>query len=114
MKTILAILFLCASIFGQSQPATDTPDPAFPLTLSVTMAQRRNQNGFTVTHITGYLSDDPEKKEMHMECDAAIFARGPHPGVPNTYPARRGKAHQIKFESRDIGSDKLHEHTCKY
>jgi hypothetical protein len=78
------------------------------------MAQRRNQNGFTITHITGYLSDDPEKKEMHMECDAAIFARGPHPGEPNTYPARRGKPHQIKFESRDIGSDKLHEHTCKY
>jgi hypothetical protein len=114
MKTTLAVLFFCVSLFGQSQPAADAPDPAFPLTLSVTMAQRGTQNGFTITHITGYLSDDPDKTQMHMECDAAIFARGPHEGVPNTYPARRAKPHQIKIESREIGSDKIHEHTCKY
>lgn len=114
MKTVLAVLFFCSSLYGQSQPATDTPDPAFPLTLSVTMAQRMERNGFTITHITGYLSDDPEKKQMHMECDAAIFARGPHQGEPNTYPARRAKPHQLKIQAREIGSDKVHEHTCKY
>ncbi len=114
MKTVLASLFFCVALFGQSEPASVSPDPAFPLVLSVTMAQRRGQNGFTITHITGYLSDDPDKKEMHMECDAAIFARGSHQGVPNMYPARRGKPHQIKIQSREIGSDKLHEHTCKY
>jgi hypothetical protein len=114
MKTTLAILVFCVSLFGQAQPATNAPDPAFPLTLSVTMAQRRTQNGYTTTHITGYLSDDPDKTQMHMECDAVIFARGPHEGQPNTYPARRSKPHQIEIEAREIGSDKAHKRTCKY
>jgi len=32
----------------------------------------------------------------------------------NVYSAREKKPYQIKSEWREIGSDKMHEATCKY
>lgn len=72
------------------------------------------QGAYTTTHIIGYLSDDPQRTQLHMECDAGIFSRGPD-GKANTYAARySGKSHQIKIQTREMGTDKIREHTCKY
>ena len=77
-------------------------------------AQRTNHGGYTTTDIIGYLSDDPRQTQLHMVCDVGIFSRGPD-GKANTYPARySGKSHQLKIAAREIGSDKVHESTCKY
>ena len=66
------------------------------------------------THIVGILSDDPQQTQLHMVCDGGIFSRGPD-GKANTYPARyAGKSHQIKIQTREMGSDKIHEYKCKY
>jgi cyanophycinase len=86
----------------------------YPLTLTVISAQRTTRGGYTTTDIVGYLSDDPRQTQLHMVCDAGIFSRGPD-GKANTYPARySGKSHQLKIAAREIGSDKVHESTCKY
>jgi cyanophycinase len=97
-----------AAATGESQTSK------YPLILTVISAQRANRRGYTTTYIVGYLSDDPQKTQLHMVCDAGIFSRGPD-GKANTYPARySGKSHQIKIAAREIGSDKVHESTCKY
>jgi cyanophycinase len=104
--------------------ARNTPAPAaatgnsqaskYPVVLTVISAERTNHNGYTTTDIVGYLSDDPRKAQLHMVCDAGIFSRGPD-GKANTYPARySGKSHQLKIGAREVGSDKVHEFTCKY
>ncbi len=102
--------------------ARNTPAPAtgesqankYPVTLTVISAQRTNHGGYTTTDIVGYLSDDPRQTQLHMVCDAGIFSRGPD-GKANTYPARySGKSHQLKIAAREIGSDKVHESTCKF
>jgi hypothetical protein len=110
MRTILAILFLCVSLFGQSSPERDK----YPITLYVTRATRSSNNGFMTTRIMGYLSDDPQKRQMHMTCDAGIFSLGPDGQPGNPYPARYNKSHEIKIATHDQGSDKIHENTCKY
>jgi cyanophycinase len=98
-------------------PAAATGDSQankYPVVLTVISAERTNHNGYTTTDIVGYLSDDPRKTQLHMVCDAGIFSRGPD-GKANTYPARySGKSHQLKIGAREIGSDKVHESTCKY
>ncbi len=104
--------------------ARNTPAPAaatgesqankYPVVLTVISAQRTNRGGYTTTDIIGYLSDDPRQTQLHMVCDVGIFSRGPD-GKANTYPARySGKSHQLKIAAREIGSDKVHESTCKY
>jgi hypothetical protein len=104
--------------------ARNTPAPAaatgdsqaskYPVVLTVISAERTNRNGYTTTDIVGYLSDDLRKTQLHMVCDAGIFSRGPD-GKANTYPARySGKSHQLKIGAREVGSDKVHEFTCKY
>jgi cyanophycinase len=109
---------------GAESLARNIPAPAaatgesqtnkYPVVLTVTSAQRTNHGGYTTTEIIGYLSDDPRQTQLHMVCDAGIFSRGSD-GKPNTYPARySGKSHQIKVGAREIGSDKVHELTCKY
>jgi cyanophycinase len=110
---------------GSAEPlARNIPAPAaangesqankYPLALTVISAQRATRGAYTTTDIVGYLSDDPRQTQLHMVCDAGIFSRGPD-GKANTYPARySGKSHQIKIAAREIGSDKVHESTCKY
>ena len=112
MRTTLSILLFCTSLFGQPQPL---PDHEYPLTLSVTRAQRSNRGGYVTTQIIGSLSDDPEQKQLHMTCDVGIFSIGPDGKVGNKYPARHGdKSNEIKIATREQGSDKIHEHTCKF
>jgi cyanophycinase len=97
-----------AAVTGESQANK------YPVALTVVSAQRTNHGGYTTTEIVGYLSDDPRQTQLHMVCDAGILSRGPD-GKPNTYPARyNGKSHQLKIQTREIGSDKVHEFTCKY
>jgi cyanophycinase len=109
---------------GAESLARNIPAPAaatgesqankYPVALTVISAQRTNHGGYTTTEIIGYLSDDPRQTQLHMVCDAGIFSRGPD-GKANTYPARySGKSHQLKIQTREIGSGKVHEFTCKY
>jgi hypothetical protein len=112
MRRTLAFLFLCTSLFGQPLPL---PQHDYPLTLRVTRAIRSNHNGYVTTEIIGALSDDPQHKQLHMTCDVGIFSIGPDGKVGNEYPARHGnKSNEIKIGTREQGSDKIKEHTCKY
>jgi hypothetical protein len=108
----IVLLLLCTSLFGQPQPR---PQHDYPLTLSVTRAKRLNHNGYVTTEAIGSLSDDPQHKQLHMTCDVGVFSIGPDGKVGNEYPARHGnKSNEIKIATREQGSDKTHEHTCKY
>jgi hypothetical protein len=112
MRTVLSFLLFGASLLGQPLPL---PDHDYPLTLNVTRAKRFNHNGYVTTEIIGSLSDDPEHKQLHMTCDVGIFSIGPDGKVGNQYPARHGsKSNEIKIAAREQGSDKVHEHTCKF
>src|SRR6266852_3848226 len=112
MRMTISILLFGASLLGQPQPL---PDHDYPLTLSVTRATRHNHGGYMTTEVMGSLSDDPEHKQLHMTCDVGIFSIGPDGQVGNKYPARRGnKSNEIKIATREQGSDKVHEHTCKF
>jgi cyanophycinase len=86
----------------------------YPLTLTVTSAQRRSHNGEMSTNGTGLLTwtGDPGKpaQRITFECDTGVFSRA----GSNVYPARSIKPYQIKIESREMGSDKVLEATCKY
>ncbi len=86
----------------------------YPLTLTVTSALRHVSNSGTTTTGVGVLTskDDPRKppQRINFECDAGVFSRTGN----NTYPARVTKPFQIKIEWREMGSDKVHESTCKY
>jgi hypothetical protein len=114
VKVVCAVVLLSAALLAQSQSLPEPSQSPYPLVLTVLSAQRTNQRGYTTTHITGYLSDDPQQTQWHMVCDAGIFSRGPN-GQANTYPARySGKSHQVKIQTREMGSDKVHEYTCKY
>lgn len=116
MKTLLAIvLFFSSNAFAQqftSQPDRDDNDK-YPLTLTVTSAKRYNHSGYITTEIIGWLSDDPQRQQLHMTCDVGIFSIGPD-GKANKYLARHDKSHQIKIGTREMGKDKIREHTCKY
>lgn len=113
MKTIVAILLFAGTLLAQSQSMPE-PGGAYPLVLTVISAQRSARGGEMTTHIVGILSDDPQQTQLHMVCDGGIFSRGPD-GKANTYPARyAGKSHQIKIQTREMGSDKIHEYKCKY
>ena len=112
MKTTLAVLLLSISLFGQ--PQNSPADAAYPLTLTVLSAHRTTHLGLTTTAIVGELSDDPQKQQLHMECEGGLFSRGPD-GKANVYAARHSsKPNQIKVQGRQLGSDKISEHTCKY
>jgi cyanophycinase len=105
---------LARSIPAPAAATGESQANKYPVTLTVISAQRTNHGGYTTTDIIGYLSDDPRQTQLHMVCDAGIFSRGPD-GKANTYPARNsGKSHQLKIGAREIGSDKVHEFTCKY
>ncbi len=91
------------------------PDHDYPLTLSVARAERFNRGGFVTTQIIGSISDDSEHKQLQMTCDVGIFSIGPDGQVGNKYPARHAdKTNEIKIATREQGSDKIHEHTCKF
>ena len=108
----ISILAFCTSLLGQPKPS---PDHEYPLTLKVLNAKRLIRGGGTTTQIIGSLSDDPDQKQLHMSCDVGIFSIGPDGKVGNEYPARRGdKTNEIKISTREQGSDKIHEHTCKF
>jgi hypothetical protein len=108
-----------AESLGQNTPAPaaatgESQATKYPVVLTVISAQRTNHGGYTTTDIVGYLSDDPRQTQLHMVCDTGVFSQGPD-GKANRYPARySGKSHQIKIAAREIGSDKVHESTCKY
>jgi len=104
---------------------TNIPNPAgaaggpsqgskYPLTLTVTSALRHVGNGGTTTTGVGLLTskDDPSKppQRIDFECDTAVYSRAGN----NVYPARVNKPYQLRIEWREIGSDKVHESTCKY
>lgn len=86
----------------------------YPLRLTVTSAQRRSHNGEISTNGTGLLTwtGDPGKpaQRITFECDTGVFSRA----GSNIYPARSIKPYQIRIESREMGSAKVHEATCKY
>ncbi len=86
----------------------------YPLTLTVTSAQRYTGQWGTKTSGAGLLSskDDPNAapERIIIECDSGVFSRAGN----NVYPARISKPHQLKIAAREIGSDKIHESTCKY
>jgi cyanophycinase len=86
----------------------------YPLTLTVISAQRQSHKGEISTNGTGLLTwnGDPSKpaQRITFECDTGVFSRA----GSNVYPARSIKPYQIKIESREMGSDKVHEATCKY
>jgi hypothetical protein len=108
----LGIVLLSTFLFGQPQPL---PQHDYPLTLSVNRAHRLNHNGYETTEVIGSLSDDPQHKQLHMTCDVGIFSIGTDGKVGNEYPARHGnKSNEIKIGTREQGSDKIHEHTCKH
>lgn len=116
MKTVVAIILLAVSGLLLAQQSTPEPtNSAYPLVLTVMRAQRTTKQGYTTTHITGYLSDDPNQQQIHMICDVGIFSLDAHGRPGNSYPARySGKTNQIKIQTRELGSNKVHEHTCKY
>lgn len=116
MKTAIAVILLFASGLLVAQQSTPEPtNSAYPLVLTVMRAQRTTNQGYTTTHIMGYLSDDPNHQQLHMICDGGIFSLDPNGKLGNTYPARySGKANQIKIQTREMGSNKVHEYTCKY
>ncbi len=86
----------------------------YPLTLTVTSALRHVGNGGTTTTGVGLLTskDDPSKpaQRINFECDTGIYSRAGN----NVYPARVNKPYQIRIEWREIGSEKVHESTCRY
>ncbi len=86
----------------------------YPLILTVTSAERHAGQWGTKTSGAGLLSpkDDPNAVPEHViiECDTGVFSRAGN----NVYPARISKPHQLKIAAREIGSDKIHESTCKY
>jgi cyanophycinase len=83
----------------------------YPLTLTVTIANRNTNRWGTTTSGAGLLAsnDDPNKaaQRINIDCDTGLYSQG-------RYPARVNKPHQLKVEAREIGSDKVHESTCKY
>jgi cyanophycinase len=95
---------------GKTQDGKNT----YPLTLTVTSAQRYTGQWGTKTSGAGLLSskDNPSAAPEHViiECDTGVFS---HAGN-NVYPARISKPHQLKIAAREVGSDKVHESTCKY
>ncbi|HEU5231463.1 MAG TPA: hypothetical protein VFU50_01290 [Terriglobales bacterium] len=106
MKRLLLCAFLLSPVLALA--ADD-----YPLTLTVISAERYNHGGYITTNIIGWLSDDPQRQQLHMVCDTGIFSRGPD-GRANRYAARRNKPHEIKIGAREMGKDKIKEHTCKY
>jgi cyanophycinase len=86
----------------------------YPLTLTVTSAQRFAGQWGTKTSGAGLLAskDDPNAapERIIIECDTGVFSRAGN----NVYPARISKPHQLKIAAREIGSEKVHESTCKY
>jgi hypothetical protein len=99
---------------GGGQPLP-LPDHDYPLTLTVNSARRFNGGGGITTEIIGSLSDDPDHKQLHMTCDLALFSIGPDGKYGNTYPVRHdNKKNEIKIQTREQGSDKFQEHTCKF
>jgi cyanophycinase len=109
--------FACESESILDSTATSVGDASqisrYPLTLTVTRAQRYYRNGWQMTNGAGLLAskDDPAKKEqVILECDTGVFSRAGN----NRYLARINKPHQLKIAAREIGSDKVHEATCKY
>ena len=86
----------------------------YPLVLKVWSAQRRTTREGTTTQILGSISDDQDKR-LHMTCDVGVFSIGPNGNTGNEYPARHGnKENEIKISTREQGSDKIKEHTCKF
>jgi hypothetical protein len=82
---------------------------------AVTRAMRSNHGGYVTTEIMGALSDDPEHGQTHVTCDVGIFRIGPGGKLGNRYPARRSNnSNEVKIETREQGSDKVREHTCKF
>jgi hypothetical protein len=106
MKRLLCavLLFLPVIALGEKD---------YPLTLRVVYAHRMANRYGQTTEVRGYLSDEPQQ-QLHMSCDVGIFSIGPDGKLGNKYLARRNKAHEIKIGAREEGSDKIHEHTCKY
>lgn len=103
---------LCVVLFFV--PVLALADKDYPLTLRVVYAHRMNTgNGGLTTQARGYLSDEPEQL-LQMTCDTGIFSVGPDGKPGNQYPARRNKSHEIKLGTREMGKDKVHEHTCKF
>lgn len=115
MKTkLIAIVALALTFCAIAAPAQfASQSQPQGLYLSVLRAQRYNDRGMTMTNIVGTLSDDPDT-QLHMVCDVGIFSIGTDGNVGNKYPAYRNKPGQIKISSHDMGSQKVHEHTCKY
>lgn len=102
------------NLASAASPTASLPQVGkYPLTLTVSSALRRVGNGGTTTTGIGLLSSSDSgqsTQRINFECDTGIYSR---PGN-NVYPARITKPYQIKIEWREIGSNKVHESTCKY
>lgn len=99
---------------NNTPPSASSQSSRYPLTLTVTSASRQSRNGAITTTGAGVITfnDGSGKPPLRITfvCDTGVFSRS----GSNTYPAREAKPYQIKIESREIGSEKTHESTCKY
>jgi cyanophycinase len=86
----------------------------YPLLLTVTAARRLNSGYGTTTSgagvLTSTLDSTQPAQNIVIECDTGVFSRA----GANKYPARLEKPHRLKIAAREIGSDKVHESTCKF
>jgi cyanophycinase len=88
-------------------------DSEYPLTLTVTSANRSRSQGQIKT--IGVASLEPrnasnqEVQSINFECNVSLYSVG-----KNFYPARLDGPHQITIKAREVDSDKLREFTCKH
>lgn len=84
-----------------------------PLALRVITAERTRSTFFwgNITRGSGVLESrrTSESRAIHYECGASLYSLG------NTvYPASPDGEHQIKIRAREVNTDQLREHTCKF
>jgi hypothetical protein len=88
-------------------------DSEYPLTLTVTSANRSRSQGQIKTIGVGRLeprnASNQEVQSINFECNVSLYSVG-----KNFYPARLDGPHQITIKAREVDSDKLREFTCKH
>lgn len=87
------------------------PQDDLPLLLTVNSASRNTTRSGVTTVGQGVLQSrtGSESQKINYECGVSLYSVG-----KNEYPARPDGARQIKILAREVNTDKLLEHTCKF
>lgn len=87
------------------------PQDDSPLVLTVNNASRKTTQSGVLTVGQGVLQPriGSESEQINFECGVSLYSVG-----KNEYPARPDGARQMRVLAREVNTDKLGEHTCKF